>query len=102
MIPGAQPQPAAARCFIHPDREASARCLACGSTFCKECVTEHKGRVLCAACISGGAGAAGRKRVRAVLALGIQAVGGLAVAWMFFHYLGLALASLPSSWHLAP
>ena len=40
------------RCILHPNREAVARCPGCGRYFCRECVTEHDGRVLCAACIS--------------------------------------------------
>ena len=54
------PSPAAApspeerrrwRCRRHPERPASARCPACGGTYCRECVVEHDGRILCASCL---------------------------------------------------
>ena len=42
------------RCFNHALREAAARCPGCGNFFCRECVTEHDDRVLCAACLETG------------------------------------------------
>jgi uncharacterized paraquat-inducible protein A len=40
------------RCVNHPQREASARCPECGRFFCRECITEHDDRVLCAFCLA--------------------------------------------------
>ena len=40
------------RCDNHPQREASARCPECGRFFCRECITEHDDRVLCASCLA--------------------------------------------------
>jgi late competence protein required for DNA uptake (superfamily II DNA/RNA helicase) len=40
------------RCDNHPQREASARCPECGRYFCRECITEHDDRVLCASCLA--------------------------------------------------
>jgi hypothetical protein len=40
------------RCDNHPQREASARCPECGHFFCRECITEHDDRVLCASCLA--------------------------------------------------
>jgi hypothetical protein len=40
------------RCTNHPQREASARCPECRRFFCRECVTEHDDRVLCASCLA--------------------------------------------------
>src|SRR4051794_20651456 len=40
-----------ARCLNHAGRGAAARCLACGKSFCRECVTEHEGRLTCAVCL---------------------------------------------------
>jgi uncharacterized paraquat-inducible protein A len=40
------------RCVNHPQREASARCPECGKFFCRECITEHDDRVLCATCLA--------------------------------------------------
>jgi len=41
------------RCWNHEAREAACRCPACGRSYCRECVSEHEGRLLCAACLSG-------------------------------------------------
>lgn len=38
------------RCFNHGSREAAARCPECRRHFCRECVTEHEDRLLCASC----------------------------------------------------
>jgi hypothetical protein len=40
------------RCWNHEAREAACRCPACGRSYCRECVSEHEGRLLCAACLS--------------------------------------------------
>jgi hypothetical protein len=39
-------------CWNHEAREAACRCPACGRTYCRECVSEHDGRLLCATCLS--------------------------------------------------
>jgi len=40
------------RCFNHVQREAVARCPQCRGYFCRECITEHDDRVICAGCLS--------------------------------------------------
>jgi len=40
-----------ARCLFHPLREAAARCPHCGGTFCRECVTDEKGKLACPPCL---------------------------------------------------
>ncbi|MGA3240549.1 MAG: hypothetical protein ABSG03_30115 [Bryobacteraceae bacterium] len=40
------------RCWNHDAREAACRCPGCGRSYCRECVSEHEGRLLCAACLS--------------------------------------------------
>ena len=88
------------RCFNHAAREAAARCPACSQFFCRECITEHDDRVICAACL--------KKLVRPPLtqrrgfvgALRIMQVFlGVAVVWLFFHTMGAALLSIPSAFH---
>jgi hypothetical protein len=39
------------RCSNHAARTAACRCPACHFFYCRECVTEHDGRMLCAACV---------------------------------------------------
>jgi len=87
-------------CLNHPVREAAARCPQCGGFFCRECVTEHDGRVMCAACLRKTARRteARRRSFAPVLRVGAAACGVL-VAWLVFHTLGQLLLSMPASFH---
>lgn len=78
------------RCANHPGREAAARCPECRSFFCRECVTEHEGRVLCAACIRKltVARAVPRRALLRNLAAVVPVGLGLLAAWLFFYLLG--------------
>jgi hypothetical protein len=88
------------RCLNHAEREAAARCLGCGHFFCRECVTEHDDRVICALCLRRLArGPGGRRRGLSWVAPAGRCLAGLAAAWLFFYLLGEALASLPASYH---
>jgi len=87
------------RCFQHPAREAAVRCPECRRFYCRECATEHQGRMICAACLA-------RLAERATVAgkfartrWTLLAVGGLLLAWLIFFYAGMALARLPSEFH---
>lgn len=91
------------RCLLHPLREAAARCPSCREFFCRECVTEHDGRVVCASCLrklTAGRGEA--KTGRSVLAIGVAAArlaAALALLWFAFYLVGLFLVRAPSSFH---
>lgn len=39
------------RCINHAGRAAAGRCPGCRFFYCRECITEHDGRMLCAACV---------------------------------------------------
>ncbi|HTS76453.1 MAG TPA: hypothetical protein VMG40_09635 [Bryobacteraceae bacterium] len=82
------------RCAHHPSREAVARCAACRGYFCRECVTEHEGRMICASC----AASRGTESQQPRSAAGWVAAGaaGFLLAWLAFYYLGLALARIPA------
>jgi hypothetical protein len=86
------------RCFHHGAREAVARCPSCGQFYCRECVTEHEDRLLCATCVKG-AGNQPRAGGMAWISGTVQVVAGLLVAWLFFFWFGLALLSIESSFH---
>ena len=88
------------RCFNHLRREAVARCPECRRYFCRECVTEHEDRVLCAACLGGkiDAGDAGLSRFGQLNRI-VHFLLGAMFLWIFFYYLGQILLSLPSSFH---
>lgn len=88
------------KCFNHQFREAAARCPECGRHFCRECVTEHEGRVLCALCIDGLAGGSDSKsrRFRWITRFFLF-LSGIAGTWMFFYFIGRILLSIPDSFH---
>jgi uncharacterized protein (DUF983 family) len=73
------------RCWNHEAREAVCRCPQCGRSFCRECVTEHESRLLCAACLRNAALAASarRGRMRRMVAVGMM-VSGVVLAWAIF------------------
>jgi hypothetical protein len=88
------------RCFTHAQREAVARCPSCHRYFCRECITEHADRVLCASCLKKIAAVPTSKRSRlSVLVHLAQCVLGLFVAWLFFYFAGRMLLLMPSSFH---
>lgn len=90
------------RCSNHPGREAAVRCPECGRFFCRECVTEHLGRMMCADCVARLALAGGRSESRASLVWLAMALGGVVFAWLIFYYLGMSLARIPSTFFGGP
>jgi hypothetical protein len=88
------------RCLHHSGREAVARCPECRQYFCRECVTEHEERILCAACLRKLTRPREGSRVRfGPLVRAVNFVGGLIVAWLCFHLVGQVLLRAPSSFH---
>lgn len=88
------------RCFNHESREAVARCPECAHFYCRECVTEHEGRVLCVRCLGELTGAEQKKRKRRFIpSILIQAVVGFFVLWFIFTLLGEGLAIVPDEFH---
>jgi hypothetical protein len=88
--------PAAAiqqRCWNHETREAVCRCPQCGRSFCRECVSEHDFRLLCAACLRTISRAA-RPAAKGRFALASLALAGLFLGWLIFFLGGEALMTL--------
>jgi hypothetical protein len=83
------------RCWHHAAREAVVRCPECARFYCRECVVEHLGRMICTDCVAtkGAAADAGRFPMVRWSAL---AAGGFLLAWLIFYYLGVMLARIPS------
>ncbi len=88
------------RCFNHLLREAVARCPQCQRYFCRECVTEHEDKVLCATCLSADTDPIGSGLSRfGGLTRMVHLLLGATLLWVFFYYLGQLLLSLPSAFH---
>ena len=71
-------------CWNHEAREAVCRCPECARSFCRECVTEHAARLLCAACLRKALVAAAPRRKSARVVGVLLLVGGLLLSWVFF------------------
>jgi hypothetical protein len=83
------------RCWNHENREAVCRCPECGRSFCRECVSEHHARLLCAACLLRVARASQPKRGRLrLLAPAAMAIAGLLLAWVVLFGAGESLIIL--------
>lgn len=89
------------RCRNHAAREAVVRCTSCRGYFCRECVVEHRGRMMCAACVSAPPAGAPREKSRTAAWL-VLGAGGLLLAWLIFYYLGALLARIPSDFFDKP
>jgi hypothetical protein len=88
------------RCSNHAMREAAVQCPSCKRFFCRECVTEHQGRMICVSCVTTQIAAQPRARFRARWT--IMAAAGILLAWLLFYYLGLTLSRIPSEFHAEP
>lgn len=102
-VPASEPAAGALhrrRCARHPAREAAARCPSCGEFFCRECVVEHAGRLLCAACLEKAVAAVARRRRRwtAVRRLAMATTGAI-VLWVSFEAVGALLLKIPPAFH---
>ncbi len=87
------------RCSNHASREAVARCPECGRTFCRECISEHDDRVICAFCLKRlSRKIVRRHRLHGLVRL-VQILMGLLLLWSSFYLLGKALLTIPSSFH---
>lgn len=88
------------RCFHHSRREAAARCPGCGHFYCRECITEHEDRVICAACLKKLVNPPfTQKRGFVGLVRTVQVGVGLLTVWLFFYLFGQLLLSIAPSFH---
>ena len=90
----------ARRCVRHPAREAAARCPGCGEFFCRECVVEHDGKLLCATCVARAAEAGKRRsQRRAAMRRAAVTAGAAIMLWMLFYAGGALLVKIPPDFH---
>jgi hypothetical protein len=88
------------RCFHHYQREAVARCPECNRFYCRECVTEHEDRLLCASCLAKLSQPEIRERRSfRTVAIFFQSLAGLVVLWIVFYYVAQILLTIPSPVH---
>jgi hypothetical protein len=88
------------RCRNHVKREAVACCPGCSRYFCRECITEHEDRVLCAACIRSLVEAIPKKSLRfqGLIRSG-QFLLGLLILYILFYYFAEILLAIPTEFH---
>jgi B-box zinc finger len=96
------PSLAAQRCRNHPQREAAASCTTCRRLFCRECVADHHGRMVCAECLARAiAAATPRGRARGNLGARLRRAAAvttaLLAAWLYFYIVGQLLHSVPAT-----
>ena len=88
------------RCWNHELREAAVCCPACKRCFCRECVTEHDDRLLCAECLRRIAQSGSAERSKAAKLKGIFLASlGVFLAWFFFYLVGQTLIQIPAEVH---
>ena len=90
------------RCLLHPAREAVARCKGCEEYFCRECVGEYEGVMLCSSCLESSSGDAAKDSLQArrvpiwpVFQVGV----GLLVLWLLWYGVTQIALSIPSKVH---
>lgn len=92
---------AARKCGRHPAREAVGRCASCHDHFCRECVGEHAGVLLCARCLAREAAPPApvrRTDWRRLRELGLTAAAVMWL-WVAFYGFGQLLKIIPSKVH---
>ncbi len=75
------------------------RCPNCANYYCRECVTEHEDRLICATCLRALTATGQQKRAFGRATGVLSALAGLLLAWLFFYYAGRGLILIPSAIH---
>lgn len=79
-----------------------ARCSTCGGFYCRECVVDHAGRLVCATCLAKTAVASAKekpKRSFARVRSGVTIAASVLVLWVLFYTIGSLLLSVPPDFH---
>ena len=97
----------ARRCVRHVEREAAGSCRECHGDFCRECLVEHEGRLLCATCLtqvlSAGAvlqdQAKDRRSAAPAFWRVLGTLGSFLMLWLLFCLFGRLLLKVPANFH---
>jgi len=84
----------ALRCSNHETREAVCRCPECRRSLCRECVTVHEGRLVCAACLARSTRDRAPRRARRGTVEAAMLVGGILLAWTLFFAAGESVLTI--------
>jgi hypothetical protein len=89
------------QCTRHAGRPAAARCPQCRRFFCRECVAEHRGRLLCAECLDDATRsiAPSQPGWGQALGKGLALIFALTLVWMFWSWAGWQLARWQHATH---
>jgi len=91
-------------CAIHPDRNAGARCPQCEQFYCSECITEHEGRLICAACLHAPEEVEpdarnGFRKVAGLFSVVLQLSLAIFFCWLIFYVFAQTLGDMPDDFH---
>ena len=75
-------------CWNHTVRGAVCRCPVCHRPFCRECVSEHDSRLLCATCIRAAVSEPDRARRSTRIWAPAVILASTLLAWAIFFSLG--------------
>lgn len=88
------------KCANHESREAVARCPECRKDFCRECITEHKNKMLCTNCLREITQKkdARKRKMEIVFAMFLFFIGML-ISYYFFFGLASIFSEIPDQFH---
>ena len=89
------------RCRNHGQREAVACCPNCKGNFCRECITEHQGQLLCSHCLQQLTSHRSKDKnfiPRLFIRLVALAIG-LLIVFSCFYTVTKLLAAIPQQYH---
>lgn len=89
-------------CLNHPLREAVAQCPDCRRPFCRECITEHDYRMICAHCLAEMRQKRLKEKTREIrlpLLPLLHASVALLVLWAVYYQIGEVLVNIPVELH---
>ncbi len=88
-------------CSIHAERQSAARCPSCRKFYCRECITEHEGRLTCSTCLAvAQTPELPVERDRRIQLMPIvQVIVAVLVCWLVLYLTGRTLGDIPDEFH---